>query len=63
MKAAPLAAGNAGVSEDVAKYAKNILQNKALSLLQKLETENDLGQIRNILELIEMCRDIEATRF
>ncbi len=63
MKPVPVAAGNAGVSEDVAKYAKNILQNKVLSLLHKLESENDLSQIRNILELIEKCRDIEATRF
>lgn len=44
---------------DLSKYASQVLQSKQIELLQKLENESDLGQIRNIVELIEKLHSLE----
>ncbi len=44
-------------------YAKTVLKNKVEYLLHRLETEEDLGKIRDILDLIQICKQIESIHF
>ena len=45
------------------EHAKKVLEEKVQFLLKRLETETDLAQIKEILDLIERCKNMHSTHF
>ena len=50
-------------SAEIGQNEKTVLQKKVIYLLNRLDTETDLSQIREILELIQKCKEIESIYF
>ena len=50
-------------SAEIGQNEKTVLQKKVIYLMNRLETETDLSQIREILELIQKCKEIQSIYF
>jgi hypothetical protein len=50
-------------SAEIEQNEKTVLQKKVMYLINRLDTETDLSQIREILELIQKCKEIESIYF
>jgi hypothetical protein len=54
---------NLSDSAEIGQNEKTVLQKKVIYLMSRLETETDLSQIREILELIQKCKEIQSIYF
>ena len=50
-------------SDKIGQNEKTVLQKKVIYLMNRLEAVTDLSQIREILDLIQKCKEIESIYF